>query len=171
MNIIACVDENWGIGYENKLLFHINEDMSLFKKTTMDSGVVIMGRKTFDSIGSRPLPNRLNIILTSNPSNISFNARSNTEVKIFSDINGVLSFLKQENLMEKAYVIGGSSIYEQFIPYCNHALITKVDCVKDLVDSYFPNLDKMDDWKLTTTIYIGNNDYDFSFNHYYKKTK
>ena len=65
MTIIACVDRNWGIGYDGKLLFDIPQDMEHFKKVTSGK-TVIMGRKTFDSLRVKPLPDRRNIVLTKN---------------------------------------------------------------------------------------------------------
>ena len=160
MNLIACVDEEWGIGYKNELLVRIPSDQKFFRTTTTGK-VVVMGRKTLDSFpGGRPLKDRTNIVLTgSKDANIR-----DAEIYVHS-IEECLELLKQYP-SEDVYIIGGSSIYEQFLPYCDTAYITKVDRVFSK-DAYFPNLDKNDEWELSVEgeeqTYFDNT---FSFNTY-----
>lgn len=141
MNAIAAVDANWAIGNKNRLLTSIPADMKFFREKTMGH-VVVMGRKTLESFpNGLPLKNRVNIVLTSNRS---------YKVK-----DAVIVHTKEELLEElkkydsnELYVIGGGSIYEMLIPYCDTAYITKIDHAY-AADTYFPNLDQMDDWEMT----------------------
>ena len=141
MNAIAAVDANWAIGNKNRLLTSIPADMKFFREKTMGH-VVVMGRKTLESFpNGLPLKNRVNIVLTANRS---------YKVK-----DAVIVHTKEELLEElkkydsnELYVIGGGSIYEMLIPYCDTAYITKIDHAY-AADTYFPNLDQMDDWELT----------------------
>ena len=141
MNAIAAVDANWAIGNKNRLLTSIPADMKFFREKTMGH-VVVMGRKTLESFpNGLPLKNRVNIVLTANRS---------YKVK-----DAILVHTKEELLEElkkydsnELYVIGGGSIYEMLIPYCDTAYITKIDHAY-AADTYFPNLDQMDDWEMT----------------------
>ncbi|MQN02340.1 MAG: dihydrofolate reductase [Lachnospiraceae bacterium] len=141
MKAIAAVDKNWGIGYQGRLLTSIPNDMQLFKNETTGN-VVVMGRKTLESFpGRRPLPHRTNIVLTTFPDYKSGNAI------IVPNLNELFETLKDYD-SDKIYVIGGESIYRQLLPYCDKALITKIDMEYD-ADAFFPNLDKEDNWKMT----------------------
>ena len=141
MNAIAAVDANWAIGNKNRLLTSIPADMKFFREKTMGH-VVVMGRKTLESFpNGLPLKNRVNIVLTANRS---------YKVK-----DAIIVHTKEELLEEfkkydsnELYVIGGGSIYEMLIPYCDTAYITKIDHAY-AADTYFPNLDQMDDWEMT----------------------
>ena len=141
MNLIVAVDKNWGIGYQNKLLVSIPEDMKFFRSETTGK-VVVMGRKTLESFpGGRPLKNRTNIVLTRNP---------HYQVKdalVFHTVEDVLEELKKYP-SEDIYIIGGSSIYREFLPYCDVAHITRIDHAYE-ADTYFPDMDDMPEWKLT----------------------
>ena len=141
MNAIAAVDANWAIGNKNRLLTSIPADMKFFREKTMGH-VVVMVRKTLESFpNGLPLKNRVNIVLTANRS---------YKVK-----DAIIVHTKEELLEElkkydsnELYVIGGGSIYEMLIPYCDTAYITKIDHAY-AADTYFPNLDQMDDWEMT----------------------
>ncbi len=141
MNAIAAVDANWAIGNKNRLLTSIPADMKFFREKTMGH-VVVMGRKTLESFpNGLPLKNRVNIVLTANRS---------YKVK-----DAIIVHTKEELLEElkkydsnELYVIGGGSIYEMLIPYCDTAYITKIDHAY-AADTYFPNLDQMDNWEMT----------------------
>ncbi|WP_099204100.1 dihydrofolate reductase [Scatolibacter rhodanostii] len=141
MNCILSVSENWGIGKDNKLLFHLPSDMAFFKAKTMGN-VVVMGHSTLKSLpGSKPLPNRMNIVLSRH---------------LDSAPEGTLLYHSMEELLpdlatgydsDSVYIIGGESIYKQFLPYCHQAFITKVQ--KDVpADRFFPNLDNDPNWVL-----------------------
>ena len=141
MNLIVAVDKNWAIGYGNKLLVSIPQDMKFFRETTSGK-VVVMGRKTLESFpGGQPLKKRTNIVMTGN---------SNYEVKdavVVHDIDSLLEELKQYPA-EDVYCIGGDSIYAQMLPYCDVAHVTKIDFAYE-ADSHFPNLDEDDEWEIT----------------------
>ena len=140
MQAIAAVDKNWAIGYRGKLLTSIPEDKKLFKNETTGN-VVVMGRKTLESFpGGRPLPNRTNIVLT------TFEDYQCKGAIIVHSIDELFDRLSAYD-NEKIYVIGGETIYRQLIPYCDKALITKIDMDYD-ADAFFPNLDKEDGWEL-----------------------
>ena len=141
MNIIAAVDANWAIGNKNRLLTSIPADMKFFREKTTGH-VVVMGRKTLESFpNGLPLKNRTNIVLTANR---SYQAKGAIIVHTKEEL---LEELKKYDSKE-LYVIGGGSIYEMLLPYCDTAYITKIDHVY-AADTYFPNLDKMDDWEMT----------------------
>jgi len=141
MNLIAAVDENWGIGCQGKLLVQIPSDMKSFREMTAHK-VVVMGRKTLESLpNGLPLAGRTNLILTSNPSYQVRNAL------VFHSVDEVLREV-QHYSSEDVYIIGGESVYRQFLPFCDTAHITKI-MEKYEADVFFPNLDKMEDWKIT----------------------
>lgn len=141
MNLIVAVDNNWAIGCGNRLLVSIPADMKFFRETTMGK-VVVMGRKTLESFpGGQPLKNRTNIVITRD---------KNYKVKdaiVVTSVEEALEELKKYD-EEEIYIIGGESIYRQFLSYCKTAYVTKVDHTYE-ADTYFPNLDEMEDWKMT----------------------
>ena len=143
---IVCVDKNWGIGYDGKLLVHIPEDMRFFKYMTSNS-VVIMGRKTYESLPSKPLPNRINVVITSK---IDRDWEVDENGTVFASMDVVkmyLSFIHP--LMPIDYIIiGGGQIYKELLPYCDNAYVTKVDYTYENVDAYFPNLDENKEWEM-----------------------
>ena len=140
MKIIAAVDKNWAIGYQNKLLVQIPEDMKHFKKMT-ENHVVLMGRKTLQSFpNGLPLQNRTNIVLTSDK---SFRVK---QAVIVHSIEEALEELEQYN-SDEIYIIGGASVYKQFLPYAREAFITYIQYSYQ-ADAYFPRIDKNPDWEL-----------------------
>lgn len=143
MNLIVAVDENWAIGNKGKLLVSIPSDMKFFRQETSGEGkVVILGRKTLESFpGGRPLKNRVNIVLTKNK---DFQAEG---AVVVHSVEEALEAVKEYD-DEKIYVIGGDTIYKQFLPYCRLAHITKIAHAYE-ADAYFPNLDEMPEWEIT----------------------
>lgn len=141
MNCIVAVDANWGIGYKNDLLVSIPADMKMFREKTTGN-VIIMGRKTLESFpNGLPLKNRVNIMLTK-----SGEASGNGEIVVHSVEEAVEEAKKYAD--KEVYVIGGASIYEQFLPYVDKAYVTKIDHAY-AADTYFPNLDLNEDWEMT----------------------
>lgn len=136
MNLIAAVDNNWGIGYNNKLLYRIKEDLINFKKLTLHSNI-IMGYKTYQSIG-KVLPKRTSIVLTKK------NEIKNDNIIVCRSINQLLSL----NLTGNIFVIGGQSIYAQLLQYCTSAYITKIYVNQTKVDTFMVNLDKQKQWTI-----------------------
>lgn len=139
MKAIAAVSQNWGIGKDGALLFHISEDMKFFRQKTMDS-IVIMGRKTLESFpGGKPLPKRINIVLTRDAT--------------YKKDGAVIVHSPEETLAEaekhggEAFIIGGAEIYKLFLSRCEECLITKVEACPE-ADSFFPNLDSLSEWDL-----------------------
>lgn len=141
MNLIVAVDKNWAIGNQNKLLVSIPADMKFFRETTMDK-VVVMGRKTLESFpNGLPLKKRTNIVITRD---------KNYQVKdaiVVHSVEEAVEELKKYS-EEEIYVIGGESIYRQMLPYCKVAHVTKINHAYE-ADTFFPNLDEMEDWKVT----------------------
>lgn len=152
MKIIVSVDKLWQIGKDGELLHRIGYDMRRFKELTLGK-VVIMGRKTFESLpGSKPLNDRLNIVLTRDTDyNVSF-----SNVKIVHSRKECMDFIYDniikslpEDSDDGIFVIGGSQIYELFMECCDTALVTKMDHTFPLADTFFPvNLDESNDWEL-----------------------
>ena len=140
MKAIVAVDLNWGIGCKGKLLQSIPEDMKFFKEKTIGN-VVVMGRETFESLpGKNPLKDRVNIVLTRSE---SFN---DDRLIICNSIDEVLNELqKYEN--DKIFIIGGESVYKQFLSYCDELYITKL-YNRYKADKFFPNIHTMSNWDL-----------------------
>jgi Dihydrofolate reductase len=143
MNLIVAVDKNWGIGKENKLLVSIPSDMKFFREETTGN-VVVMGRKTLESFpNGQPLRDRVNIILSGNK-----NYRVDGAIVVNNEAQ-LLAKLKEYD-QERIYVIGGGSIYEMLLPHCKVAHVTKIDFAYE-ADTYFPDLDKLSDWRISAT--------------------
>ncbi len=141
MNIIVAVDKNWGIGKQNNLLVSIPADMKFFRETTTNK-VVVMGRKTLESFPQKqPLKNRTNIVLTTDK---NYTVNGAIVVHTLEEMLEELKNYKEEDI----FVIGGESIYRQLLPYCKLAHVTKIDHAYE-ADTYFPDLEAMDEWKVT----------------------
>ena len=135
MKLIVAVDKEWNIGNKGDLLFYIPDDLKFFHSKTIEK-VVVMGRKTLESFpNSKPLKNRVNIVLSRN---------KNLEVEgatFVSDIDELKVVLSQYN-SDDVYVIGGESIYTALLPLCDTAIITHIDAVASEADKKFPKLDE-----------------------------
>lgn len=137
MKIIAAVDSNWGIGKNNKIPWKCAADMRYFRRATLE-GNVIMGRKTWESLGRRNLPQRRSIIISS-----SFNNETYTDgIHQYFGVNSVYRAQQVALDFEKhfggeSWVIGGAEIYSQFLDYCTEAHITHIDG-KYNCDTFFP---------------------------------
>ncbi|MCI8814142.1 MAG: dihydrofolate reductase [Lachnospiraceae bacterium] len=143
MNLIVAVDRNWGIGKDNKLLVSIPADMKLFQRETIGK-TVVMGRKTLESFpGGIPLARRNNIVLTRDE---DYRAKGAQIVHSQQELLLEVANYPSEDI----YIIGGDSVYRQMISYCDVAHVTKIDFAYE-ADSYFPNLDAMDDWEITAS--------------------
>ncbi len=140
MNLIVAVDKNWAIGKDNKLLVSIPDDMKFFRETTTGK-VVVMGRKTLESFpNSKPLPNRVNIVLTRDK---AYDAKGAVVVHSKEELDNELKKYNTEDI----FIIGGESIYRLMLDECDRAFVTYVDYGYD-ADTYFPNLDEASNWKL-----------------------
>lgn len=139
--IIVAIAKNNVIGKDGIMPWHSKEDLKHFKETTM-SFPLIMGRKTFYSMGGKPLKGRLNIILTRDKSFI----KPEGEVEVFSDINDAYKFC-EEKKYEKVFVIGGGEIYKQEIKKVDELQISVMK-VEVEGDTFFPQIDN-DIWEVT----------------------
>ena len=141
MNLIVNVDKNWAIGHKGKLLVSIPEDMKFFRTETTGK-VVVLGRKTLATFpGGLPLKSRTNIILTKNP---DYSVKG---AIVCHSVEEALEELKAF-ASEDIYIIGGDTIYRQFLPYCDVAHVTRTDHVYE-ADAWFPNLDEDPQWEMT----------------------
>ena len=149
ISAVVAVDENYGIGSNNELLVHIPEDMKNFKRLTTNN-VVIMGRKTYDSLPNKPLPNRTNIVVSSNiDDNLSFEIKKDGAIFIRLDyIKKTLEHFSKCFLPFDVYIIGGGTIYKELLPYCESVYMTKIHNAYSNVDTYFPNIEKTNEWEL-----------------------
>ncbi|MBQ6106538.1 MAG: dihydrofolate reductase [Lachnospiraceae bacterium] len=139
MNCIVNVDNNWGIGLKNKLLVSIPADLRFFQSKTKGK-VVIFGRSTLETFpGGMPLKNRLNIVISRNPN------YSVPDALVAHSVEEAIE-LASEYASEDVFVIGGASVYRQFLPYCDTAYVTRTDYCYD-ADTHFPNLDADPEWE------------------------
>ncbi|MFT4146934.1 MAG: dihydrofolate reductase [Mobilitalea sp.] len=140
MNLIVAVDKNWAIGYQNDLLVKIPADQRFFRDVTTNK-VVITGRNTLSTFpGGLPLKNRTNIIISTKQ---DYKVKDAIVVHSVEEVLEAVKGYKSEDI----YIIGGASVYKQLLPYCTVAHVTKID-YSYLADTYFPNLDEMEDWVL-----------------------
>ena len=139
INIIAAIGKNNELGKNNDLIWKFKQDMKFFKDTTMGHPIV-MGRKTWDSLPKKPLPNRFNIIVTSQE-------REDNDIDVkHSSMEEVKAFLELD-LGIPVFIIGGGMIYRELLPYCQEVYLTRILKDHDNVDTYFPNLDEMEEWE------------------------
>lgn len=144
ISAITAVDLNNAIGYKNKLLTSLKEDMQFFKEITKDS-IVIMGRKTWDSLPKKPLPNRVNIVVTHHPESMEGNAKFMTmdEVQVWLGKYGA----KTSN---DIFIIGGETIYRKLLPYCERIYLTQIYNKFEEADAYFPKFIETQKWEMKT---------------------
>lgn len=141
MDAIVNVSPNWGIGFDNKLLAVIGEDLRRFRRLTLGK-TVVLGRKTLETFpDGKPLNKRRNLVL-------SRNAEFCVEgAEVFHSLPQLRAELRTIP-REEVCVIGGASVYRALLPFCDRALVTRNDC-RALADAFFPNLDDLPDWVLT----------------------
>lgn len=144
---IVCTDLNYGIGSKNELLTHIPEDMKMFRELTTNN-IIVMGRKTWDSLSKKPLPNRTNVIITRR-ANWTYLDDNNV---IFCDMERIKSFLKNTDTQcyDNIFIIGGGQIYKELLPYCNRIYLTRVLNTYENADTFFPNIDEMQEWSIVS---------------------
>lgn len=141
MNIMAAVDSNWAIGYQNSLLVRIPRDQQIFREMT-EGKVIVVGRRTLESFPQRqPLKNRVNIVLSRDQ---TYAVKGAVVVHSIKELMETLEQYDEKDV----YVAGGASVYGQLLPYCDTAYITKIDYTYQ-ADAYFPRLDQTADWQLT----------------------
>ena len=138
MQAIVAVSQDWGIGRDGGLLFRLPSDLRRFKALTLGH-TVIMGRKTLLSLPKgRPLPERRNLVLSRQPGFAPEGA------EVVHSIEDLLSIADED-----AFVIGGQQVYEQLLPHCTRAYVTKVRSAPP-ADAFFPNLDNDPAWRVVS---------------------
>lgn len=132
LSLIVAIAQNNVIGKDNKLIWHISEDLKRFKYIT-SGNTIVMGRKTFESLPGI-LPNRKHVVITRD----SEYTIDSDQIEIISDLD--LFIKNHENSKEEVFVIGGADIYKQLLPYCKKLYLTMVhECFDG--DTYFPEID------------------------------
>ena len=137
VSMIAAVAENGAIGFQNKLLYWLPNDLKRFKALTTGH-TIVMGRKTFESLPKGALPNRRNIVLTKNAHFIAENA------EVFASLEEALAACKAD---EEVYIIGGASVYKEALPYADRLCLTLVHDTPAEADAFFPQLNP-EEWKV-----------------------
>ena len=135
ITMIAAIGKNRELGKNNDLIWHLKEDMKFFKDQTMGKPIV-MGRKTFESL-PKLLPGRKHIILTKQKLDVP------EEVLLFHNKEDVLDYIK--SYQEEVMIIGGASIYKEFLEDSNKLVLTEIDDEDKTADTYFPYFDK-EEW-------------------------
>ena len=156
--IIVAISDNNAIGRDNQLLWHISEDLKFFKRTTLGCPV-IMGRKTFESIG-RALPKRVNIVVSR-----AFN--TGEEVAVATSLEAAFKIAEETNL-EQCFVIGGGQIYAQALSMVDSLIVTHVHTVIEEADTFFPEIDPVI-WQVAERSELFHDEesgYDFAFVKY-----
>jgi len=161
---LVAVSKELVIGVDNNLPWNLKDDLAHFKKYTLNK-VIIMGRKTYESIG-RPLPNRVNYV-------ISRTIKEIDGVHVFNNLEEAMLSAEKHNMglgiENEIVIIGGGYLFEETLPILNKLIITKVDC-SVAGDVYYPKID-MKNWDLISSeSYTKNsdNDYDFIIEEYRK---
>lgn len=144
MELIVAVYEDWGIGSEGTQPIALKADRRFFREMTRGATVIVGRRTVEDFPEQKPLPNRVNVVLTRS-------AAALPGFQVCADVASALALVKDS---ERVMVIGGGSIYRQLLPYCHTAYVTKVHCTPQS-DTFFPNLDEAPDWRLESTLQSG----------------
>lgn len=135
MQAIVCASENWGIGLDNRPLFHISADRKRFRELTTGKTLILGTRTLAGFPGGMPLPDRRCVVLTHSEAPIEGAETAHTSEEAIA-LAGA-----------DAMVIGGSSVYARLLPFCDRVLVTRVKA-QPPADSYFPNLDTHPDWRV-----------------------
>ena len=130
ISIIAAVDRRMAIGFQNKLLFWLPNDLKRFKALTTGN-TIIMGRKTFESLPKGALPNRRNVVLSTRPDTVCPGA------EVFPSLEVALQSCKED---EHVYIIGGASVYQQALPLADELCLTEINDVAPEADAFFPEV-------------------------------
>jgi len=163
MNIIVAVNSDWGIGFGGAQQIVIPEDRRRFRELT-SGGAIITGKRTFDDF-RKPLPDRMNIILTRD---MAFSAEG--IIAAHSVEEAILHVSGYDT--ERVFIVGGGCVYKLFLPLCAYAYVTKIEAAP-LSDTFFPNLDEMPEWMCISRKYGMRNtesDIGYSFDIYKNMT-
>jgi dihydrofolate reductase len=159
ITLIVAAAENNAIGKDNQMPWHLPNDFKYFKKSTIDHSIV-MGRKTFESIG-KPLPERRNIVLTRDQQ------YNNPGIDVANSLQDVLTYCRDER---EIFIIGGANIYQQALPLAQRVLLTRVHATID-GDAFFPELPSTE-WELVSQEKHNKDEkhaYDYTFEVWEKK--
>ena len=144
MNLIVAVYDDWGIGCCGTQPVALSADRKFFRQTTKGA-MVIVGRRTIaDFPGKQPLPGRVNVMLS----------RGDAAIPGFTLCHSPEEAAALAQTAERAFVIGGGSVYRQMLPFCDHAYVTKVHTTVPC-DTFFPNLDEDPQWAFKETLQSG----------------
>ncbi len=144
MNLIVAVYDDWGIGGKGTQPIALAADRKFFRETTKGACVIVGRRTLADFPGGKPLPNRTNLVLTKKPLDIA-GARA---------VSSPEEAVAAAKAFEKAFVIGGGSVYKQMLKDCDWAYVTKIHAQPES-DTFFPNLDTLADWELAEVLQSG----------------
>jgi dihydrofolate reductase len=163
LSAVVAASENNAIGKDNKLLWHLPNDMKFFKNITW-AMPVLMGRKSFESLGSKALKGRFNIIITRQT---DFNAEGVTVAKSIDDAIAIA----QQHDYKELMVLGGGEIYKLALPKTDRIYITRVHATFENADAFFPAINE-NEWKLTSNEDFFKDEkhaYDYSFQLWERK--
>lgn len=148
LSLIVARARNGAIGRDGSIPWHAPEDLAFFQRETL-GGAIIMGRKTWESLPKRPLPRRLNIVVTSTPC-------ATESEGLFVSLDNALDAARAAGHM-RVYAIGGAGIYSAFLPKADRLLITEVDLEVPDADTFFPQINS-DQWRLTARLPLRSDD-------------
>jgi dihydrofolate reductase len=161
ISLVAAIAENFAIGKDNKLLWHLSNDLKFFKAYTLGK-VIVMGRNTFESIGKRALPGRINVVITRDTSLQIEN------VLTFRSLDAALDHFKNA---EEVCIVGGAQMYEEALPKADILVLTRVEVTPE-ADVYFPEIN-WKNWQLVSEEKHFADDkhaYNYTFQVYHKKS-
>jgi len=158
LSLIAAIGKNNELGLDNHLLWHIPEDLAFYKEMTWGKNVVV-GRNTLFSMPSKAFENRAAFVLSPDDLDVNFDVNS------FNSIDSLLAYIKDSK--DEFMVIGGASIYKQFLPYVDTMYLTEVDEYFN-ADTFFPVFD-LDEWDITQLGEYSYNDLKYYRNKYVRK--
>lgn len=139
VSIIVAYTEDMAIGYKNGLLYHISDDLKRFKRLTTGN-VIVMGRKTFESLPKGALPDRENVVISTTISSLP-------GALVFRSLKEALDNYRQDR--REIFIIGGGSIYAQAVDFADRICATEIMRSADAADTFFPHIDMMK-WKVET---------------------
>ena len=160
LNNIACISKKHrAIGYQNRLLYAIPSDMTRFRMLTTGH-VIIMGRKTFESLPNGALPHRRNIVISKTREQIA-------GCEVYTSLEEALA-ARKEAAEDECFIIGGASIYEQALPFADKLYLTIVEKEPEHADTFFPEINPAE-WEVTEKEMRNENGLPFTFLTLYRK--
>jgi len=170
---IVAINQDNVIGVDGTIPWHSKGDLKHFKETTTGH-VVIMGRKTFESIGNKALPGRVNVVLRRS-GHIDLSKRIPKDTQLFTadDLDNAIVSMSEKYPDKDIFIIGGESVYKQSLDICEELIVTEISCYVENSDSnsYFPKIQNMYDvWENYMSIHIKDHRDPFTI-HYYKRLK